>query len=75
MHHDFDFDTFNNDFMVMKLNQSVDASIYPPIAINRNSTLPLDDSNVRIVGFGSTMARIAFDHLPIESFSNMLIAF
>ena len=60
--------------MVMKLNRGVDTSIYPPITINHNSILPFDDSNVQIVGFGSTMARIAFDHLPIESFSNINLA-
>lgn len=61
-HPDFNSDTFENDFLVLKLDRSVDLA---PIALNIEASVPEARDPLTVVGFGQTQPRVDFDDLGL----------
>lgn len=53
-HPQYDSDTLVYDVMLLKLNQAVPADQVQPLAYNTDSNLPADDTQVVVMGYGST---------------------
>jgi hypothetical protein len=58
IHPDYDENTFQNDFMVLKLDKFVDFS---PIHLNDDQNIPLSNQPVTVIGFGQTHERALLD--------------
>jgi len=69
--------TVNYDFMVMKLDEPVDTDEYPPVELNGNGVIPMDEQILTVIGFGSlsqgsssTPARlqeVAVNYIPTDT--------
>jgi len=45
--------SINYDYMVMKLNSPVDTDTYPPIRLNQQSAVPINNEELTVIGFGA----------------------
>lgn len=69
-HPNFDPATFINNFMVLKLNESVDT--VPTVTIAQDVEIP-EESELAVAGFGSTAARIQISKVDSELFQHHVI--
>jgi len=46
--------TTANDYMILKLNEPVDISVYQPIKLNDNANVPPTNEMLTVIGFGAT---------------------
>jgi len=56
VHPNYVSSSIDYDYMVMKLNEPVDTSLYPPIGLNRESNVPYDNEILTVIGFGTLSA-------------------
>jgi len=52
-HPNYRSSSINYDYMIMKLDQPVNTSIYPPIGLNRENNVPADGEELTVIGFGT----------------------
>jgi len=45
--------SINYDYMVMKLDRPVDTNIYPPIRLNSQRNIPINNAELTVIGFGA----------------------
>jgi secreted trypsin-like serine protease len=54
IHPNFDPDTYRYDFAIIRLDRQVNDTTIFPIRLNKNSSFPLLDTNLAILGWGAT---------------------
>jgi secreted trypsin-like serine protease len=52
--HPLYYGELNYDYLVAKLSEPVNETLFPPIKLNRNTEKPEDDDELMLIGFGDT---------------------